>query len=340
MRHKFDMWNYARLNIRMKRNFDSFTDADKEEFLKDLSIIAGCLPSDFNEISFNPGCVSFWGKNRFEIVRRLTEMYEEFRKTSKDPDSIEFREFLARWNIEALKGEFPTLLEIHVPDKKKQGIVFVHGWSGDKTSFGDFPKFLEETFDCKTNVYEYPSNWIKECPSIVVISRNLNSWVHENFSEYGSLAFIAHSMGGLVVRKLLVSQLWQTNKNRRLDQLVRQVTFIASPHNGSVLASLAKIIPGLGTAQIRDLDPNSSFLLELNSQWQKWAFDNSDTCGIRSLFGTEDKVVNMADAQGLDPEAVSIFNTDHTSIVKPDSKESPIVKTVQSFLIDEGFGKC
>jgi hypothetical protein len=145
------------------------------------------------------------------------------------------------------------------------------------------------------------------------VSVNLENWLRD-YARFTYYAFVAHSMGGLIARKMIASQ--PPLAEARLDTRVLHVSLIASPNNGSVLASLAGHVPGLGSAQLTDLRPDSSFLLELNAQWGAWAGANVPShCTLRCLYGTKDKIVLPGNATALDPQAIPFYE-DHISLPK------------------------
>jgi len=326
---------YARLRIRMERPFGGFGQKEKEEFLKDLSHITGFPKNKFRSIKFRPGCIIFEGDLDIEAARRICELYEKRKKGISTPEMEELREMLEKYGISDITDDLTIRISIRpVRRPVEKQIIFVHGWLGDKESFGELPSYLAHKLDCQSSVYEYPTGVWRESPSLEFISRNLDNWIR-NHADAKRIAIVAHSMGGLVARKLLISQDW---REEPLDKRVKQATFIASPHNGAVLARLLEIIPLLRKAQLSELNPNSPFLIDLNTRWINWWRENVPKfCRIRSIYGTADNIVSATNALGLDPEAVPILNADHTDVVKPRSEKDEIVLTIERFLRESSF---
>ncbi len=155
------------------------------------------------------------------------------------------------------------------------------------------------------------------------------------FAGISELAIICHSMGGIVTRKLVVSQAW---RNRPLDTRIKQITFVASPHSGVPLAKLAKYVPSIKKAQLSELNTKSPFLVDLNGQWSAWSKSNiPSNCITSSIYGTDDDVVDETLAIGDDPEAIPILGAGHINIVKPESEESEIILTIKRLLSESEF---
>src|SRR6185436_1623787 len=213
-------------------------------------------------------------------------------------------------------------------------LVFVHGWRGDSESFGLLPQWLSEDFKCRPLVYPYPTGVGQHSPSLVFLARNLDNWLRnqELASRY---AIIAHSYGGLVSRKFLVLQ---ASRREPLDDGLARIIFVASPHQGSTFAKAGKLVSWLNSEQLQELSGDSPILFELNEEWQNWIALNG--AGIaRSVFGTADKIVDAASAQGLDPEAIPIAGANHTEIVRPKFRTDEVVKTMRRLLTEAGFGE-
>ena len=81
------------------------------------------------------------------------------------------------------------------------------------------------------------------------------------------LIFVAHSLGGLLVKQTLIESSKQARdgRDRNLHKTCHAVIFFATPHRGSGDASMGRIIAGIATmlqfdvnkSILRDLDPGS-----------------------------------------------------------------------------------
>lgn len=94
------------------------------------------------------------------------------------------------------------------------------------------------------------------------------------------LVFIAHSMGGLVVKSLIVaSQLTQDVARKRLVGNIRGVVFCGTPHRGSAFASAAAVLGAfLGRqAHVKEMDANAEQLDLLHDHFLAWHQDHPIT---------------------------------------------------------------
>tara|TARA_R110002073_G_scaffold104666_3_gene236966 strand:+ start:127 stop:1134 length:1008 start_codon:yes stop_codon:yes gene_type:complete len=327
------------LRIRMKRSFKGFDDSVRAQFLDDLSTISGCPVEEIESIRFTSGCVIFDGELDKEAVRKLIEYFDKRDMENAPSDIAEFKKFLEKWTVSNVHSYMRVRVEEEKPDEEpndKTNIVFVHGWRGDEDSFGRMPEYLETHVECKGLVYEYPTGIWEKSPSLEFIARNLDNWIRNHVTT-DNIAIISHSMGGLIVRRLVALQF---ERKDRIDSALRQLTFIASPHNGAALANLGKHVPILQKTQLRELDTGSPFLFSLNSDWLTWTQgNNSKNCSMRCIVGTGDKVVSPNSAMGLDPNPVPILNKGHIDIVKPENSDDEVILTTARFLTEAGFTK-
>jgi len=327
-----------KVKIRMNRSFDEFIGSGrKNEFLDDLSFITGVPADEIYNVVFRNSCVIFEGEMDKEAVQHLLEMYNIRNSDDENEDLDNLKKFILKHSIVEITDDFTIRITIKTNDKSSGKLIFIHGWRGDKDSFGNMPEMLSDLTGCNSLVYEYPTGIWEKSPAIQYVSRNLDNWIR-NYASNAKLAIICHSMGGIVTRKFVVSQSYRANP---LDKQVKQITFIASPHSGVSLAKLGKHIPTIQKAQISDLSPESSFLVELNEQWLAWCNANVPAnCITRSIYGTSDDVVDKAFAIGNDPEAIPILNANHVNIVKPENKKSEIVITLHRLIKESDFFSC
>lgn len=322
------------LRVRMELPFDTFVDDRRSEFLQDLSTLTGCPTDQITDIDFRKGCVLFDGKLDAAALERLLKLYDNRNAAEPAPELAVLLAFMAKYAV-AEMGE----VELHIrlvkrEQERPQGraTILVHGWNGGVDSFGRMPEFLRARIDCEVKVYPFPTSLWQHSPSTQFIARNLDNWIRNNI-EADQLAFVVHSMGGLIVRRLMLlrSDLPDGNPGR-----VSSIVFVASPHTGAELAKIANSIDLLRSAQLSEMSPNSPDLYDLNSRWDRWVLRNED-CKIRAIVGTDDRVVPTVTARGNDPEAVPILGAGHIDIVKPKQPDAEIVLTIARFLREAGF---
>jgi hypothetical protein len=145
-------------------------------------------------------------------------------------------------------------------------------------------------------------------------------------------------MGGLLVKELLRTsvgmghQAWRSTKG---------VMFLSTPHTGAELAGIASgPLGGLlwPTEPVKELEPNSPYLLELKA----WFSESSVEHAIKTSVLYERRpywppvvgvIVDAASANPDVPQVVPIpVDHDHCSICKPLSKEDLVFFLAQEFL--------
>ena len=156
------------------------------------------------------------------------------------------------------------------------------------------------------------------------------------------LVFVAHSMGGLLVKQLLRT----ANENpaqkpwTAVLKNTRGVCFIATPHVSSDLAKWASYFRTiLGTnISTRELEPHGSLLRELNEFYRNFVTRegvNIKTVSFfekRPLFG-DTLVVAEGDADpGIPQAGLHALGEDHLSICKPSAKMSVIHMKLVDFI--------
>lgn len=327
------------LRIRLDRSFSEFSEADREEFISDLSQISGCPVDGIDQIRFSSGCVIFDGELDREAVARLIEYFENKDDLDEVPSQIQdLIDFCDKWSVTAVHSHLRIQIkqEEAQSTKNEDSVIFVHGWRGDEHSFAEMPSYISEHVECQSSVYTYPSGLWKNSPSIEMVARNFDNWIRNNINvKSDRIAIFAHSMGGLVARRFVSLQF---ERNDRVDNLIKLFTFVASPHNGAVLANIGRHVPTLRKVQLNELATDSTFLFSLNADWNKWvSSEYAKDCSIRCVVGGKDKVVPVNSAIGLDSNPIPILEAGHIDIVKPESKNDEIVLTAYRLLQESGF---
>lgn len=328
------------LRIRMDIPFALFTKERKQDFLRDFSIVSGCPKKDLENASFSEGCTNFSVDLDSEAVNRFVDYFNRREANDGDipQDLKDFIAFLEKWKATAVYPYASVTVTAKDFDDNKAGnerqILFVHGWRGNADSFGELPEYLAEHFDCDSQIYEYPTGIWAESPSLEFIARHLDNWVR-NHLHAKRVGIVAHSMGGIIVRRFITSQ---RGRDTPIDATIRQITFVASPRNGAVLAGIGTKVPALRKIQLRELAGDSSFIFALNEEWPRWMRENvPQHCAVRCIVGLKDRVVSPNNARGDDPEAVPIPGAGHIDIVKPKSEKDEVVLTIKRFFNESTF---
>jgi hypothetical protein len=178
-------------------------------------------------------------------------------------------------------------------DTNKHLIVLVHGLNGDDTSWrGNAERFVEnlsennlvqENFDLALFTYGtkiFQINWFTKVINTVKgflsnkpkedikgfnvgiesVSRPLESEIRGIHPKYQTITFIAHSMGGLVVKSTL------TWLNDEACKKVELFISLSVPHIGAFLADFGSELLG-GNPQIIDLEAMGAFTTNLNERF-------------------------------------------------------------------------
>jgi pimeloyl-ACP methyl ester carboxylesterase len=326
----------AEVSFRLKTSLQAFTKDVEAEFISDLARLSGCMPDEIRVLSLRAGCVVLNLKMPEASAKEMFKVYQEYLRTKKEREMCppEVLAFLEKWKVEDFT-KFEVDLDIVVKKKSlRHAILFVHGWRGDDGSFESFPDILFSLHKSACAVFPYPTGVLQHSPSIVYVADALHNWIKNRFKDH-RIAILAHSQGGLVTRRFIVSA---TDKRDRLDMQVRNIVFFASPHNGTILANLGNKLPFLKSQQLSDLSDDSPILFDLNVRWKKWVKHYvPERCKLRSIFGTKDEVVTSINAIGDDEECIPILGRTHVDIVKPTNAEDEVVLTVETFLEETKF---
>lgn len=143
--------------------------------------------------------------------------------------------------------------------------------------------------------------------------------------------FIVHSLGGLLVKYLLnlSHEEDQANKEHALIGNCKAVMFLATPHQGSDLASLlTKFKPYFKTITIDELKDNNSHLRDLYQRYQQRAVDYQiDTRSFfesRAVSGAVVVVKPDSANPGVGKKPLP-HDADHVSIARPKRKDDEVV---------------
>ena len=214
-------------------------------------------------------------------------------------------------------------------------IVFVHGLGGkiDKT-WGNFPQFIKDDPDIEHTVIEYGytsphflKQFCKQAPTILNIANGLLTDIKARCDlDNDEIILVGHSMGGLVIKRLLV----------RLSKLgtkhnIKKVCFFDVPHGGSGLANIGKFI-AFRNRHLKSLANNSSDIDALDEDWTDKKL--SDQLNILSIIDANETVVSSVSSKSLFRyhPIETINGVNHSSIVKPNSESDTVVLLLKMFI--------
>jgi hypothetical protein len=238
-----------------------------------------------------------------------------------------------------------------VPEKVRSGrkldIVFVHGlgdndrdaWQDKNDPSSFWPRWLAEDFDdVQIWILRYAAAkfWFEGTTMVLPDrAKSVLAYLIDNKLGQRDLLFITHSLGGLVVKQLLETS--KTNADIRLEAIAkaaRGVVFLATPHTGSNVATIASRL-GIASKAVAGLQTDDPWLKNLDD----WYRNNARSLGwkTRVLYETlpmgPSLVVSNSNA---DPHIEGItaipVDADHVGICKPSSKTAPVYMAVEALV--------
>ena len=233
------------------------------------------------------------------------------------------------------------------PNAAVADVVFVHGIQGDprgtwtNKNGGFWPSWLAEdnvglavwSAGYKAAVSEWTGT------AMPLFDRANNVLAELQAAGIGGrpICWVTHSMGGLLVKKMLRNADSIAAEFRSFSKTTRGVVFIGTPHTGSELASLARYLGFILrlSAAAKELQPLSAQLLELNI----WYRENHRRLGVatQAYFETQTtKGVWVVDRGTADPGLEGVIpiglDADHLSICKPSGKDDLVYKRTMAFI--------
>jgi len=225
-------------------------------------------------------------------------------------------------------GEAPTKVtrdyEGEGPHHKAAVVVFVHGIFGDKSTWSrqetSFPQLLTEDPDFRDKldvfVFTYYSPHFGPASSVSALGSKLGAALEDKgvLNDHDHIAFLCHSMGGLVVRRYLL-------QTRDLSK-VSMIYFYATPTNGADVADIASRVSS--NPELRAMFPleSNDFLQSIQNDWQAWPAAQAlpSYCSYEELPTYGIFVVPQSSARALCTH-VDPMTANHIEIVKPPSRD-------------------
>jgi pimeloyl-ACP methyl ester carboxylesterase len=236
-------------------------------------------------------------------------------------------------------------------DGTQLNVVFVHGlggdayntWRADENSF--WPIWLSRDLAglaTWTLSYEAPlTNWTGTAMPIQDRARNvLEALLSERELKGKALAFVCHSLGGLVIKQVLrVADGRRSDATARaLVDSVKGVVFFATPHSGSTDATWFDRLRAITwpSASTLDLVRNSANLRDLNI----WYRERSATLPQKVFYekrGTAAGIIVADDSSdpglpNVDPIGI---DADHITICKPTDSGDLVYVRTRDFFSDQ-----
>jgi len=257
-------------------------------------------------------------------------------------------------------------------------VVFIHGlWGGvfyswrqqDKDNIRDceavvadddegysfcWPRdWLEE--DCRDHVRvlgcdfdSYLSQWGNNCPT-QSYKQNLEERSEDMLAKLveagvGSrpVIFVGHSMGGLIIKKMLVSA--QTSGDldlQKFSENTKGVVFYSTPHEGTHIAKMNSVVKYFffPSVEVQELEMDSPALLELNTYFKQFVekfktrvISFGETIPTRHLGVDITFVPPESSNPGVGEFLTVPYN--HMDICKPESRKSILFRKFYNLLWD------
>ena len=244
-------------------------------------------------------------------------------------------------------------------DRAAMHVILVHGLSGDicqtwTSRLSDsevfWPPWLEDDIPgVAVWLIGYPAartNWRGYGTSIPDRANSiLARLLAEPSLTSGTIVFVCHSLGGLVVKQVLRSAKRDEISDARAKQFldrVKKVVFLGTPHRGSLLATVAVLMIRSSEAT-DDLRLGSAHLKDLNEWYRRYCQD----CGLQNLLLIEAEparlcglslpkwigtVVSQESADSGLQETPIYVDKSHSTICKPATKNSEVYVLLKEFL--------
>jgi pimeloyl-ACP methyl ester carboxylesterase len=316
------------ITLRLQLEHDSFGRKTQTAFKNALAAATGCEPGEIEIIGIKRGCINVRLRLPRHAFEALCTFWEQYEKENKDLDEIDpkFRVLLEQFKLD--KATYIAELQLVVRSApSSSAVVFVHGWLNTPDAFGEWPNYLHDEFGCAVYVYPHPIS--ASAPSIRDVATNMRQWVKNDLPQR-KLAFIAHSIGGLVVRQYVLD----THHGDRQDLYIKCIAFLASA-NAMDIKPISSLVPGLTGQHLNDFADQKPTLQNIAMQWPRWRdlFVPRD-CQLVSFYGSSDKLVPSSSMNGLDGESIAVLGKTHEGIAKPGAQTDELVKTVRRYLMD------
>jgi hypothetical protein len=202
-------------------------------------------------------------------------------------------------------------------------LLFIHGWSGDETTWKNFPSLACGDTGLKNTdvvVVHYPTFITKRDLNLITLADWIKTQVDtiKEQDSYQQIRIIAHSMGGLVAREFTLLKSTNTPTAQTIDLLIE----VATPHLGAPIAQLEKLkrLLGIESSYVaQDVQPDSSYLRGLHTRWKNLRPRPWTIC----FTSPQDNIVAEDSATYQCDDHLTYPAGSHTELVKPQSPTDP-----------------
>ncbi|KPY10365.1 ABC-three component system protein [Pseudomonas savastanoi] len=250
------------------------------------------------------------------------------------------------------------MIEFISQNNKQNLILFVHGFCGGEETWRNgnaksFPELLLENPEISENYdiaqFQYFTKLLNlfakvgkvstllkrffstshgklaKNISIEEIGNLLRTEIRFRLQSYENIIVVAHSMGGLVTKSAITTDIREKNPSK-----IKLFISLAVPHHGAEAATYGSLISE--NLQIEGLAPLNDFIHKISDEWLKTSIRPT----TKYFYGSYDNVVKKTSAAPSDKEKSDIIpvNEDHTSITKPEGPNSTTYIAVCQTILD------
>lgn len=193
-----------------------------------------------------------------------------------------------------------------------------------------FHNFVLDYYNFPTSILRLPFS--APPPGLRSIADGLTTFLDEKHGRRSSLILVAHSLGGLIARQMIVSEL-RAGRHPRVDKLA----LIATPNSGSMLASIGRLISSRHR-QLKGLARDDEALRSLNADWEQLKVE--ERTAVRYIVGGCDRAVPHDSAVPYfdrSQKQALIIEADHRSIIAPVGRSDIRYKTLRRFILEDAF---
>jgi len=194
----------------------------------------------------------------------------------------------------------------------------------------------------------YLSQWGGSCPrqsfkqSLEERSEDMLAALQAAGVGQRPVVFVGHSMGGLIIKKMLVTaQGSQDETRRQLGENTKGVVFYSTPHRGSKMADLNSIVKYFfsPSVEVQELEADSPTLLELNSCFKTYVEKfKTKVISFGETLPTKQLGVEMTfvPPESSDPGVGEFYTVpfNHMDICKPSSRKSILFRKFYNLVWD------
>ncbi|KAG6454103.1 protein SERAC1 [Manduca sexta] len=282
-----------------------------------------------------------------------------------DPELQQVMEDLIELDDEALLSDLEVVLH-DLPIEAKREPLSDFTYTANKKRIA----LKQEEYDKCNYTFCWPKDWLpKDCSNLRILGVNywssLSEWLERCPLQTADIArraadlgptlidagvgkkdipvvWLAHSMGGLIVKQLLIDAAHGTDKDyKKLSDNTKAVLFFSTPHKGSALATMPRAAAAVlwPSNDVRQLQENSPVLLNLHNAFIEIAdvhgWETISFAEMMPTLVTAFKVpIHFVESFSADLGRGTFYQLplDHLSICKPATRQSVLYTTVLDVL--------